>query len=89
VKVPRAVTLFAAGLSEVGEGHLLRRHPSVPLEAARMSTSRMALDDTRAREELGYSSRPPAEALAYSARWFVGSDRVDERRVARIRWSAA
>ena len=87
LKVPRAVSLVAAGLSEAVEGHLLRRHPSIPLEAARMSTSHMAFDDTRAHAELGYSSQPAAEALEDSARWFVESGRVGARRMARIRWS--
>ena len=45
IKVPRVVSLLAAGLSEAVEGRLLRRHPSVPLEAARMSTSQMSFDD--------------------------------------------
>jgi dihydroflavonol-4-reductase len=87
LKVPRAVSLLAAGLSEVLEGRLLHRHPAVPLEAARMSTSRMAFDDARARSELGYSPRPAFEALRASARWFVASGQVAERRAARIRWS--
>ena len=69
--VPRALALGVARLSELVEGTLLHRHPSVPLEAARMSTTRMAFDDSRARRELGYSPRPAAEALADSARWFV------------------
>lgn len=86
-KVPRAVALLAAGLSEAVEGRLLRRHPSVPLEAARMSTSRMSFDDSRARSELGYSPRPATAALEDSARWFAGSGKVAERRIARIRWS--
>ena len=45
-KVPRSLSLAVAALSEAVEGRLLRRHPSVPLEAARMSTSQMAFDDT-------------------------------------------
>jgi dihydroflavonol-4-reductase len=86
LKVPRAVAVLAAGLSEAVEGRLLRRHPSVPLEAARMSTSRMSFDDSRARLELGYSPRPAAEALEDSARWFIESGKVAARRMERIRW---
>jgi len=48
LKVPRALSLAVAAVSETVEGRLLRRHPSVPLEAARMSTSRMAFDDSGA-----------------------------------------
>lgn len=87
VKVPRSVSLAAAWASEMVEGRLLRHHPSIPLEAARMSTTRMAFDDTRAREELGYSPRPAVEAIAASARWFVDNGYVRDKRRRRIRWS--
>ena len=88
IKVPRSVSLLVAGVSETVEGRLLRRHPSIPLEAARMSTSRMAFDSARACSELGYAPRPAVQALEDSARWFAASGRVNERRLARIRWSA-
>jgi dihydroflavonol-4-reductase len=84
VRVPRAVSLSAAWLSDTIEGRLLRRNPSVPLEAARMSTTRMAFDDTRARQEMGYTSRPAAAALADSARWFLENGYVKESRRSRI-----
>ena len=71
LRVPRALSLGVAHLSEFVEGRLLRRHPSVPLEAARMSTTRMAFDDSRARQELGYAPRPAEQAVLDSARWFV------------------
>jgi dihydroflavonol-4-reductase len=88
-RVPRPVALAVAGISEAIEGRVLRRHPSIPLEAARMSTSTMAFDDRRARDELGYSPRPAAEALEASARWFVESGAVIPRRRAKISWSTA
>jgi dihydroflavonol-4-reductase len=88
-KIPRPVATAAAWLSEMVEGRVLRRHPSVPLEAARMSATRMAFDDRRARDELGYSSRPAAEAIEASARWFVDHGYVDRDRQARIRWRTA
>ncbi len=87
VKVPAGLSLAVAALSEVVEGRLLRRHPSVPWEAARMSTSAMAFDATRARQELGFSPRPAIDALADSARWFASTGRVSERRLRRMRWS--
>jgi dihydroflavonol-4-reductase len=86
IKVPRSVSLAVAAVSETVEGRLLRRHPSIPLEAARMSTSRMAFDDARARAELGYFSRPAHDALEDSARWFVESGAVISRRRQKIRW---
>jgi dihydroflavonol-4-reductase len=88
IKVPRSLSLAVAGVSELVEGRILRRHPSIPLEAARMSTSTMAFDDRRARSELGYSPRPAFEALEASARWFVETGAVTPRRRARIRWSS-
>jgi dihydroflavonol-4-reductase len=88
LKVPSALSLAVAAVSEVVEGRLLRRHPSVPWEAARMSTSTMSFDSSRARRELGFSPRPAIEALVDSARWFAASGRVLDGRLRRIRWSA-
>ena len=87
IKVPRALSLAVAAVSETVEGRILHRHPSVPLEAARMSTSQMAFDTSRARDELGYAPRPATEALEASARWFVDSGMVAERRSRRITWA--
>ena len=71
IRVPRRLSLSVAWLSEAVEGRLLRRAPTVPLEATRMSATKMAFDDSRARAELGYTSRPPSEAIADATRWFV------------------
>jgi dihydroflavonol-4-reductase len=86
LKVPRALSLAVAAVSETVEGRILHRHPSVPLEAARMSTSKMAFDITRARDELGYAPRPATEALEASARWFVDRGAVSGHRAQRITW---
>ena len=64
----------------------MRRHPTVPIEAARMSTTNMAFDDSRARKELGYAPRPAQQAVFDSARWFVENGYVKGSRRARIRW---
>ena len=88
IKVPRLLSLAVAAVSETVEGTLLRRHPSIPLEAARMSTSRMAFDISRARAELGYTPRPATEALESSARWFASSGLVSQRRLQRFRWAS-
>ena len=76
--MPKSLALAVAAVSELVEGRLLRRHPSVPLEAARMSTSQMSFDISRARQELGYAPRPAAEALEASARWFAATGMVGE-----------
>jgi len=62
-KVPVALAMAAAWASDTIEGRLLGREPHVPLEGARMSATQMRFDDSRARDELGYSSRPAAESL--------------------------
>jgi dihydroflavonol-4-reductase len=87
VRVPPAVSLAIAWLSDVIEGRLLRREPSVPLEAARMSTTRMAFDDGRARAELGYCSRPAGQAIEESARWFVENGYLNSRRRSKVAWT--
>jgi dihydroflavonol-4-reductase len=84
LRVPRGVTLAAGWVSDTIEGRLLRRIPRVPLEAARMSTTRMAFDDSRARRELGCDPRPARQALADSVRWFLGNGYVAPRRAAQI-----
>ena len=88
LRVPRALSLAVAHVSEFVEGRMLRRHPSVPLEAARMSTTHMAFDDSRARKELGYAPRPAAQAIEDSARWFVDNGYVTPGRRAKITWGA-
>jgi dihydroflavonol-4-reductase len=83
-QVPRAVALAAGGVSQLVEGRLLRREPSVALEAARMSTTNMMFSIERAREELGYVPRPTAQAVADSVRWFVENGYVTPKRRERI-----
>ena len=85
-QVPRAVALGVGALSQLIEGRLLRREPSVALEAARMSTTNMMFNDQRARDELGHSPRPASEAFVDSARWFVENGYVSTKRAARIRF---
>ena len=87
LKVPPAVALGTAYVSELVEGRLARRSPSVPLEAARMATTKMVYDDSRARDELGYASRTAREALGRSARWFAENGYVAERRLRKISWA--
>lgn len=83
-RVPRSVALSAAYLSYGVEGKLLQREPSVPLEGTLMSTTRMVFDDTRARSELGYTSRPASQSIQRSAQWFIDHGYVRKERLARI-----
>jgi dihydroflavonol-4-reductase len=85
-RVPSGLALAAAQVSELIEGRLLRRAPSIPLEAAKMSTTQMSFDDARARTELGYTSRPALDALEHAARWFAESGAVRPERLARFTW---
>jgi dihydroflavonol-4-reductase len=85
-RVPKAVALAAGVASQLVEGRVLRREPSVSIEAARMSTTHMIFDDRRARTEIGYTSRPAQDAIEDSARWFVDNGYVDAKRLERISW---
>jgi dihydroflavonol-4-reductase len=84
-RVPGSLVLAAGALSEVIEGRLLHRTPTVPLEAARMSATHMIFDDSRARNELGYRSRPASEAVADAVEWFVANGYIDPDRVVEMR----
>jgi dihydroflavonol-4-reductase len=84
--VPSAIGLAAAHASALIEGRLLGREPHVPLEGARMSTTKMIFNDDRARAEIGHKSRPARLAIEDSARWFAENGYVTPRRLATIRW---
>ncbi len=86
LEIPRGLALSAGVASDLIEGRLLRREPRVPLEAARMSATKMIFTDERARAELGYTSRPAREAIEESARWFADHGYVQAGRRAAIRW---
>ena len=83
-RVPGSLALAAGWLSTSVEGRLLRREPAVPFEGARMSTTTMRFDDGRAREELGYMSRPAPEALRAAVEWFVEGDYLPDAQAAAI-----
>lgn len=85
-RFPSFVPMLAARVSHFAEGRLLHREPRVSLEAAQMASTTMTFDDSRARAELGYESRPAAWALYESAKWFVERGYVKAERVARLRW---
>jgi ornithine--oxo-acid transaminase len=85
-EVPRQLVVAAGMASSLVEGRLLRREPRVPLEGARMATTRMIFDDDRARAEIGHKSRPARLAIEDSARWFTDNGYVSADRLAAIRW---
>jgi hopanoid-associated sugar epimerase len=84
--VPSSVVVAAGLASTLVEGRLLHREPHVPLEAARMSTTKMIFNDDRARAEIGHKSRPARLAIEDSARWFAENGYVRGKRLAAIRW---
>ncbi len=86
LEIPRRLAITAGMASDLVEGRLLRREPHVPLEAARMSATRMVFSDERARTEIGHTSRPAREAIEESARWFADHGYVPADRRAAIRW---
>lgn len=85
-RFPSIVPLIAGRLSSLIEGGLMGRKPRVHLEAAQMALTTMTFDDARARNEIGYSSRPASLALFDAARWFVEHDYVTAERAALINW---
>jgi dihydroflavonol-4-reductase len=87
-RFPSIFPMMAGRISQFIEGDLLRREPMVPLEAAQMATTTMTFDDSRARSELGYTSRPAIEALYDSARWFVNNGYVSAARAGLLTWNA-
>jgi dihydroflavonol-4-reductase len=88
LQVPPSLTLTAGTASTLIEGRLLRREPHVPLEAARMSATKMIFTDARARTEIGHTSRPPQEAIKESAKWFADNGYLTPRRRTQIKWHA-
>jgi dihydroflavonol-4-reductase len=86
LEVPRGLAVAAGVASDLIEGRLLRREPRVPLEAARMATTRMVYSDERARQEIGHTSRPARDAIRESAYWFADNGYVSAGRRAAIRW---
>jgi dihydroflavonol-4-reductase len=86
-RFPSIFPKVAGYVSSFVEGDLLGREPRVSLEAAQMATTTMTFDDSRARDEIGYTSRPAASALFDSAKWFVDNGYVDAERVRLITWN--
>ena len=86
-RFPSMFPMIAGRASQFVEGGLLRKEPRVTVEAAQMATTTMTFDDSRARSELGYHSRPAVWALYESAQWFVDHGYVKADRVNMVRWN--
>jgi ornithine--oxo-acid transaminase len=86
LRAPKQLVVAAGLVSEFAEGRLLGREPHVPLEGARMATTRMIFNDDRARAEIGHKSRPARLAIEDSARWFTDNGYVSAARLAAIKW---
>ena len=85
VRLTPGMVLPIVRTAEWFQGSVLRREPTLPSEPVRMATTRMEYDDSRARDELGYTSRPAREALERAARWYVDNGFVKDSQVRRIR----
>lgn len=69
-RVPWPLVFAAAYGDALLEGIVLRREPYIPLEVARLTRHRLAVDSTKAISELGFPQSSVAEALEKSVRWF-------------------
>lgn len=70
VRLPLGIALAAGAVSEVLEGRLARRRPSIPFEGVRMAGRPMYYDAAKAQVQLGLPRTPARQALRKSAGWF-------------------
>ena len=69
VKLPRA-PLFPLAFAAEAVARITGKEPLLTADALRMSRYRMFFSSAKAQAELGYTARPPAEALADALAWF-------------------
>ena len=79
LKLPRGLASFSGGLIE-----RVQKEPLIDRAAAEIAGRYWFYDDSRAREELGYHSRPLEEALRDGIRWFAANGYVKPRRLKRL-----
>ncbi|MBF9235305.1 hopanoid-associated sugar epimerase [Microvirga alba] len=72
LKLPRGL-IYPLALGAEAMAHLTGRTPFVTLDGLRMARHRMFFTDTKARNELGYTTRPYREGLADAIAWFRSS----------------
>lgn len=69
VRLPHWLPLTVAAV-ETGVSRVLKREPSVPLEAVRLSRYRMFFDPSKAVRELGLPQTPIEEPLQRAVEWY-------------------
>jgi dihydroflavonol-4-reductase len=74
VSIPGSVALCAATLCEWAATRFSHRRPVATAEGVRLALRSARLDDSKARRELGYASRPVRQALADFVAWFTAQD---------------
>ena len=72
IAIPWRLAHTAARLADVALGAVGRQPSLLVLDEVRLAREPMLFDDSKARRELGYRSRPAAEALAAAARAAIG-----------------
>lgn len=73
-RLPRAPLTALAAVNEV-LARFSGQEPFLNREGLRLAATPMFFDDSKARRELGYTSRPAIEAFADAIRWFEDFDR--------------
>ena len=73
VRLPFPVAYAASAVSELLEGRVGGRAPTVPLDGVRMARRPMYYDSSRAWRELGLPRSPIPQALGKAAAWFVSN----------------
>jgi dihydroflavonol-4-reductase len=75
IRLPYGAVLPLAYLAE-GFARISGHRGRLTLEGLRMSRKRMFFSSAKAERDLGYSSRPPADAFADAVRWFRESGKL-------------
>jgi dihydroflavonol-4-reductase len=79
LRLPR-LSIWPLAIGAEAVAHLTGHEPFVTRDALRMAAYRMFFDDTKARRELGYTSRPYGQALADAIDWFRAAGSIGPRR---------
>jgi dihydroflavonol-4-reductase len=76
VRIPYALALTTAAISECIADNLTHRPPKASLTGVRLAGTSMTFDSTRASRELGLQPRPAAAALAAAVAWLQADGRM-------------